>query len=161
MKTEAALSPSDDGIEGHVPRNPDDDHGYEDRTGDGNVSPEGGRLEALQNRTDLQADEHEGEHVQHEDDRLPHGVGRYAHPRGGSFGRGPRHGNGVAHHGEHTRKTDPIGEYPDAKRADELKNDGRGHVVYTVGQSQEEPRERRTRHDAAGHREQEGWRNRS
>ncbi len=46
MKTEPAISPSDDGIEGHVPGDPDDDHGHEDGTGDGKVSPAAGGLEA-------------------------------------------------------------------------------------------------------------------
>ena len=81
MKTEPAIPPSDDGIEGHVPGDSDDDHRQEDGTGDGKVSPAGRRLEALQNRADLQADEDEGQHVQHEDHRLPHGVGRDANPR--------------------------------------------------------------------------------
>ncbi len=42
--------------------------------GDGKVAPARRRLEAVENRTDLQADEDEGQHVQDEDDRLPHGV---------------------------------------------------------------------------------------
>ena len=42
--------------------------------GDGEVSCPRGRLEAVQNRTDLQADEDERQHVQQEDHRLPHGA---------------------------------------------------------------------------------------
>ena len=101
MKAEPAFSPSDDGIEGHVPGDPDDDDRHEDGAGDGKVLPACRRLEARQDRADLQADEDEGQHVQHEDHRLPHGVRRDADPRGDPLGRRPRHGNGVAHHGEH------------------------------------------------------------
>ena len=54
----------------------------EDRGRDGKVPPASRGFEVLQNRADLQADEDEGQHVQHEDHRLPHGVGRYAYPRG-------------------------------------------------------------------------------
>ena len=133
MKTEPAIPPSDDGVEGHVPGDPDDDHGHEDGAGDGKVPPARRRLEARQNRPDLQADEDEGQHVQQEDHRLPHGVRRDADPRGDALGRRPRHRHGVAHHGEHARQADPIGQDPDAERGDELKDDGRRHVLHAIG----------------------------
>jgi len=64
VKTQPAFSPSDDGIEGHLPGDPDDDHRHEDNAGNGKVSSTCRRLEACQNRTDLQAEESEGQHVQ-------------------------------------------------------------------------------------------------
>ena len=86
---------------------------------------------------------------------------RDAESRGDALGRRPRHGNRVAHHGEHTGQTDPVGQYPDPEGADELKNDRGRHVTHTVGQPQHEPPERRADNHAADHSEQEGWRNRS
>ena len=76
MKTEPAISPSDDRIEGHLPGDPDDDHRHEDCAGDSKVSPAGCRLEGCQNRADLQADEHERQHVQEVGRRLrdPHAL---------------------------------------------------------------------------------------
>ena len=106
------------------------------RAGDGKISPASRRLEAVQNRPDLQADEHERQDVQHEDRRLPHRVGRDANPGGDALGRRPRHRHRVAHHGEHARQTNPVRQDPDAERGDELKNDGRRHVPHAVVQPQ-------------------------
>ena len=58
-------------------------------------------------------------------------------------------------------KTNPVGQYPDPERGDELKDDGRRHILHTVGQPQGEPPEHRTDNHAPGHCEQESGRNRS
>ncbi len=52
-----------------------------------------------------------------------------------------------------------FGEYPDAKRGDELQNNGGRHVPNTIHHLQGDPPERRACHHAAGDREQKGRRN--
>ena len=54
-----------------------------------------------------------------------------------------------------------VGQDPDAERGDELKDDRGRHVPHTTGQPQGEPAERRTDDHAAGHRQQEGRRDRA
>ena len=81
-----AVAPPDHRVEGHVPADPDDDHCDENSAGDQQVPDEGRRLEARQNRADLQADENEREHVQQEDGGLPHGVGGDTYARGNRSG---------------------------------------------------------------------------
>ena len=102
MKTAPAVSPSDDCIEGHVPGEAHDHHGQQDRDRHDDITPAVRCLQALENRANLQADENERQDVQHENDRLPHGVGRYAYACRSALRRGPRHGNGEAHHRQHT-----------------------------------------------------------
>ena len=155
MKTRPSVAPPDHSIEGHVPRDADKDHRHEDRAGDGKIPPPQRWFEAGQDRTDLQADEDKGQHVQHEDRRLPDRVRRDANARRDSFGRRPRHRHGVAHHGQHTGQSNPVRQDPDAERADELKDDRRRHVPDTVGPAKREPSEHRTDDDTARHGEHE------
>jgi hypothetical protein len=49
MKAEPAVSPPDDGVEGHVPDEAHDDHGQQDRAGDGEASPPVRRFQAFEN----------------------------------------------------------------------------------------------------------------
>ena len=79
MKTAPAVSPSDDCIEGHVPGDAHGHHGHEDRERHDDISPAVLCLQALQNRTNLKADEDERQDVQNGNNRLPNGVGRYAY----------------------------------------------------------------------------------
>jgi len=66
MKTAPAVSPSDDCIEGHVPGDAHGYHGHEDRERHDDISPAVLCLQALQNRTNLKADEDERQDVQNE-----------------------------------------------------------------------------------------------
>ena len=100
---------------------------------DEEIPPARRRLEARQDRANLQADEDERQHVQQEHRRLPHRVRRDADSRRRALGRGSRDRNRVAHHGQHTRQADPIGQYPDPERGDELKNDRGRHVLHADG----------------------------
>ena len=113
-----------------------------------------------ENRADLQADEDEGQDVQHEDDRLPHGVGGNTDPRGRALGRRSRHGDGEAHHRQHPGKTES--DQRRSRRRTCWRTEERSRSVRAAHDRsiQEEPRKRRTHDDAAGHREKEGWRNR-
>src|SRR5882762_2032777 len=106
-----------------MPGETDGDHGYQDRAGGGEVSPTVCRIQAIENRSDLQADEDKREYVQREDDRLPHRVGLYAVSRGNSLWGCPRHGDRVTYHGEHAGEPDVLGKDPYAERAHELEND--------------------------------------
>ena len=100
------------------------------------VLPSIRRFEALENRTDLQADEDERQDVQREHDGVPHGVGRDAYPRGNSLRRRLRHRDRVAHHGQDAGEADVLRENPHAKGRDELKDDGRRHVLHPVHRPQ-------------------------
>jgi len=63
-----------------VPGEAHDDHGQQDRAGDGKVSRPVRCFQALKNWPNLQADEDERQDVQREHDRLPHGISGYACP---------------------------------------------------------------------------------
>ena len=117
VEPEPAMPPPDHGVERHVPRDAYDDHRHQDRGGHRDVVPAFGRLKALEDRPDLQADEDEREDVQREDDGLPHGVGRDANARGRSFGRRARHRHRIAHHRQDAGEAEVLGEDPDAERA--------------------------------------------
>ena len=117
--------------------------------------PRSAASRTLENRSNLQADEDERENVQREHDRLPHRIRRDAYPRGNSLWRGLRHRNRVAHHRQHTREPNALGQHPDGQRADELKDDRGRHVLHTIHHPQCEPPERRADGHAASHREDE------
>ena len=51
---------------------------------------------------------------------------------GVAFRRRPRDRHRVAHHRQHAREADVLGEDPDAEGADELQDDGRRHVAARV-----------------------------
>ena len=76
-------------------------------------------------------------------------------PRRRSRRRHPCHRDGEAHHRQHRRQPELLGEHPHAEGRDELQNDRRRHVVDAVHQPQHEPSERRTRDHTAGDREEE------
>ena len=89
-------------------------------------------LQALKNRPDLQTYEHEREHIENEHHGLPDGIGRNPHTclRGR---RGlARDGDRVADDGEDARKTDAVGEQPDAEGADELQDDRGRRITGSV-----------------------------
>ena len=96
------MPPPDDRVEGHVPREADNDDGQQNGSGDREVSPAVRCFEALQNRPDLQANEDERQDVQRENDGLPHGIGRYSCPCGNSLRRRPRYRHGATHGRQHT-----------------------------------------------------------
>jgi hypothetical protein len=150
MEPETTVARPDDGIEGHVPGESHEDDGEEDGASDDEVAGALGRVKALENRPNLQADEDKREDVQREDDRLPHGICRDADPCGNARGRGLRHRDRVAHHRQHRRKPKMLCEQPHAERRDELKNDGGRDVLHTIEQPQGDPSERRTHDHAAG-----------
>ena len=115
MKTTAALSPSDHGIKGHVPDEAHNDHSQEDGACYSEIAAAIACLQAFDNRANLQADEDERQDIQHENNRLPYGVCRYAYPRRSTLRRGPRQGHCVEHHRQHTREANALGQNPDAE----------------------------------------------
>jgi hypothetical protein len=63
--------------------------------------------------------------------------------------RAARHRDRVTHHGEDTRESDQLSEYPHRKRAHELKDDCRGHMLDASEEPQVEPAERWANNHAA------------
>ncbi len=141
---------------GHDPDDPRNDDGQEDRPRYGEIASANVRIETCQNGTDLQADEHEGEHIEHEDGGVPDGVGRQAEPRRHAFRGSTRDRDGVTHHRQHAREAEPVGQDPDAERDDELKDDGGRHVPDLLRDPQSEPRQDRTGDDTAGNHQEKG-----
>ena len=141
-----------------MPRDADDDHGHEHRAGDEEVSASKSRLDAVEDGTNLQTDEDEGEDVQHEHRRLPHRVRRDSDSRRCSLRRAPRHCHGVTHHRQDGRQASSIGEDPHAEGARELEDDRGRHVLYVTDQAQEQPAECWPHDHTAGDGEHERWR---
>ena len=154
-KTEAAVLPEHDG---RVQRHPDDphhDHRHQDETGDAEVPRPRVGVEARENGPHLQADEHEREHVQQEDGRLPDRVGRHPHPRRSPGRRRPRDEDREAEHRQNGRQAQPIRQDPDAESEDELQDDGRRDVPHTARQLHDDPPEHGPGNDAAGDDQQQ------
>ena len=112
-------------------------------------------FETVENRSNLQADEDEGEDVQREHRRLPDRVCRDACAGRSSRRRSLRHRDGIAHHRQHRRKPETLRQHPDAERRDELKNDRSRDVLHATQPSKGQPSERGACHHAAGDREEE------
>jgi hypothetical protein len=157
VEAASSIPQSDDGVERHVPGDADDDHGEENRGGDKEVSAAEFRLDSVQDRADLQADEDERQDVQREHCGLPDGVRRDSYPRGSALGRCSCHGDRITHHREDAGEPYPISEDPDAERADELQDDGRRHVLDALGHSHEEPSQRWSHDRASSYCKQERW----
>src|ERR1051325_5175168 len=139
METSPTLSPTDRSIERHMPEEAHDDHGQEDGACYGEIAAASACWQALDDRADLQANEDERQDVQHENDRLPYRVCRYAYPRRSTRRRGPRQGHCIGHHGQHTREPNALGEDPYAEGGGELKNDGSGHMLHEVKHAHNQP----------------------
>ena len=78
MEPEPAVAPPDDGIEGHVPGESHDDDRQQDRACNGEISLTVRSFQALENGSNLQADEDERQDVQREHDSFPYRVRWYA-----------------------------------------------------------------------------------
>ena len=102
MEAVAAVTPAKRGVERHVPDDPHDDHREYHGAGDGKILNALRWVERLENGTNLEPDEDEGQHVEHEDDGVPHGKGRHANPRRRALRCGSSGGEGKAHDSEHT-----------------------------------------------------------
>ena len=148
MKAESPDLPPGDRVVDHHPGDPHQDHRQEDHGRDGAIAHARAGLETLPNGADLQADEHEGEHVEQEDGGIPDGVGRQPKPRRCALRRPPRDRDRKTHHRENAREAEPVGQDPDAEREDELENDGSGHVLNVLREPQDEPCQHGPRDDA-------------
>ena len=155
MEPTAAVSPPDHGVERHVPDEPHgDDRGQHSRRHHQVAAPLG-RVQGREDGANLQADENEREDVQREHHRVPDRVGLETVAGRHARRRRPGRKRRVAHHRQHARQPDVLGENPHAERADELQDDRRRHVLHPVHEFQGDPAECRADDDAADDRQQE------
>ena len=137
----------------------DEDDRQEDRDRHSEIPPAIRGFQAFENRANLQADENESQNVEHENDRLPHRVGRYAYAcriRSGAVRAAVRRSTPSSA----PPKDRAVGQHPHAERDDELKNDDRRHVLHTQSvRLKHKPTQHRPRNQTAGHRKQERRRN--
>ena len=82
----------------------------------------------------LQPDQDEGQHVQHEDRHLPHGVGGDAVARVGAQRREARDGDRIGHHGDDGGDAEPFGDHPGGEDAEELEQDGQRQLLHPAGE---------------------------
>ena len=106
-----------------------------------------------QDRPRLQAHEDEGQHVEHEDGRFPDRIGTDAQSRRHDRGRQPCDRNRIDDHGDDCREADPLGEDPDAERADELKDRGARRVLHPPHDEEHQAGQHQASHQAADQRQ--------
>ena len=151
---DVASSRPDHSIVNPDPGDAHDDHREKNGAGNPEVLNAYRRIESRQDRANLQSDEHKGQHVEHEDGRLPDRVRRNAHAGRCDLGRRACHRQREADHGENAGEAYSLRDDPHPKRVEEL-NDDRGRNVADIRrQSNDQPGRDYPEHDAADHSRQ-------
>ena len=89
----------------------------------GNIPAARRIVEPFPDRPQLQADQHERQHVEHEDRGLPHRIGRHPQPRRRARRCGARERDGIDDDGQDAGQADMLGHDPDPEGAGELHDD--------------------------------------
>ena len=83
-----------------------------------------GPAQPREDRLELEADQDERQHVEHEDRDLPHRVALDAEPGRDEVGRRAATQDREDHHRDDAREVQPLGDHPDGERAEELDDHG-------------------------------------
>ena len=115
-----------------MPGKPDGDDRYQDRDGNEEIALSLVWLQTVEDRSDLQTDEDEGEDVQREDHRFPDRIRGDARLSRYLLWRFARHRDRITNHRQHTGQSDVFREDPHTERGHELQNNRRRDVLRAI-----------------------------
>ena len=131
------------------PEQPHQHNREQDPGGRHAIFPAHVRVQLRPDRPHLHADQHEGEHVEHEHRGLPHRIGRHPQPRRDAGRRRLRDGNGVDDDGEDTGEAEMLGGDPDHEGGGELHDDRARHLPHAFHDGRNDaPRKKAGQHAA-------------
>ena len=132
-------------------------HGEEHHRADEGVGDLLRVRQAFEDRPDLQADQHEGQDVEHEHRRVPHRVGDDAGARRSVAGCDPRHRDREGDDGQHAGEMQMLGADPDSEGSHELQHDDARRVRDRAHRDAVGQRQHRPDDETAEDPDQEGW----